>query len=527
MAVSVRVVGTLLVICLHVRLVSTSPAQFGSLSKHAKWMWARQVRQDIPSQAQAASWPTNHSPEMDKTGVNDPPYRLPRVADVFKMVADTEAHQSAKQQVHASPTGTPQLLALTPTSFPPTQPSAVLVPTTTIVQPSSPYRGPGLVIPSSTIDPEAAPAPTESSTSHADPLKEPSDNPPVASHPKISGTDANPTETSEILDTAQPTPITSPSRKGSMPVHNLVVIGAVMAGLIVLMFLAYVVLNRRLFAMCRRKKEDHPDSWKKISSPPPPGTYYGAEKEIEYQTPHSPRSASSVYSSRRSGESTPDSSGPVIDIGRNYPRSKFSLCSSEYPPSDVDLSSEAYLHCDDTARATLCASSEILPSYQFYDPPPEAFDDRCHSRAHSVPVVCPTTSLGAPELMLRAIQHRRSRSVSGLAYTVKSQWQEQQADFAGGELNRVYGIEEDAIRIVYAGIHPMAGPAVAVEVCSNVETHIDIAFMDVGNPVTIFRTQDEAIWFGTWNVKMTFDEEGNVWYIVAAVLTLGICREPP
>ncbi|KAG6840023.1 hypothetical protein C0991_009533 [Blastosporella zonata] len=100
---------------------------------------------------------------------------------------------------------------------------------------------------------------------------------------------------------------------------------------------------------------------------------------------------------------------------------------------------------------------------------------------------------------------------------------------AAFEPRRFYGTDEDAIRIVDAGTHPTAGTAVAVEVCSHVDTHIDIVFLDEPSrkPITIFRTQDEAIWFNAWDAKMVLDAEGQVSYVVAAVLSSSIRHEPP
>ncbi|KAG6919831.1 hypothetical protein DXG01_000336 [Tephrocybe rancida] len=449
MVVSIRVAAISLIVCLQSNVVSTSPAQFGSARqphRHTKWIWARQARQELPLRAEAASWPTNHAPEAKQSTTNDPPFQLPPVADVFKKVADAESHQGTKpimtSQAHASPTVAPQALVLppsptasasskadsapVPTSPPSAKIAAALVPTTAIVQPTSQdsYRGPGLVIPSS--------IPGVSST-HS--LDEPS-GVTGPNHPKISSTVPS-GEPNPISDATQPTSETvNPSHDASIPHRKLVVIGAAMAGLIVLMFLAYFVLVRR----SRRKEEKGASaSWKKIDSPPPPGIYYGAEKEVDYQpsTPLSQRSASSIYSSqsRVSGSNTVVPGAPaddVIDITTNYPRSKFSLCSSEYP---VSISSESYARSDSLVHPPLNGEhvdAALLPTYQFYCQPPEPLEDRRHSRAYSVPIVAHASTPGTPELMVRAIQHRRSRSVSGLAYTVKPQEQRESGSSAGG-----------------------------------------------------------------------------------------------
>ncbi|GLB42140.1 putative WD40-like Beta Propeller Repeat [Lyophyllum shimeji] len=93
----------------------------------------------------------------------------------------------------------------------------------------------------------------------------------------------------------------------------------------------------------------------------------------------------------------------------------------------------------------------------------------------------------------------------------------------GGQ--RLYGITEDAVRIVDAG------QGVGVEVCSDVDTNIDIVSFDedtqeLEKRVTIFQTQQEAIWFGAWDAKRVVDDAGNVSYVFAAVLSSGVRHEP-
>ncbi|KAG6919832.1 hypothetical protein DXG01_000337 [Tephrocybe rancida] len=100
--------------------------------------------------------------------------------------------------------------------------------------------------------------------------------------------------------------------------------------------------------------------------------------------------------------------------------------------------------------------------------------------------------------------------------------------FATGEMDRSYGVEEDAVRMVSLGLGSTRDTTIAVEVSSNVDTHIDVVFLDrpAGGPVTIFRTREEAIWFGAWDARMVVDE-GHTSYFVAAVISSGIRHEPP
>ncbi|KAG6919834.1 hypothetical protein DXG01_000339 [Tephrocybe rancida] len=105
----------------------------------------------------------------------------------------------------------------------------------------------------------------------------------------------------------------------------------------------------------------------------------------------------------------------------------------------------------------------------------------------------------------------------------------EEARVGAGGTQRLYGTEEDAIRLVSLGVNPTPDTSIAVEVSSNVDTHIDVVFLDrpAGGSVTIFRTHEEAVWFGAWDAKMVIDEEGHISYVVAAVLSSSIRHEPP
>ncbi|KAF5341507.1 hypothetical protein D9757_014258 [Collybiopsis confluens] len=106
-------------------------------------------------------------------------------------------------------------------------------------------------------------------------------------------------------------------------------------------------------------------------------------------------------------------------------------------------------------------------------------------------------------------------------------------------LLRLYGDTEDAVRIV--NMHTMnrikhAGSGmVAVEVCTDVDTHIDAVYFS-GNTMTrtsitvlpIFRTLENAIWFGAWDAQYSHDPAtGKGTFVAAVVLSSGIRNEPP
>ncbi|KAF8068855.1 Alpha/Beta hydrolase protein [Lyophyllum atratum] len=91
---------------------------------------------------------------------------------------------------------------------------------------------------------------------------------------------------------------------------------------------------------------------------------------------------------------------------------------------------------------------------------------------------------------------------------------------------RLYGLTDDAVRIV-----DMRGD-IAVEVCCDVDTNIDIVSFDADTHeakkrLTIFQTQQEAIWFGSWDAKRVVDIGGNSSYVFAAVLSSVVRHEPP
>ncbi|KAJ3823948.1 Alpha/Beta hydrolase protein [Lentinula raphanica] len=110
-------------------------------------------------------------------------------------------------------------------------------------------------------------------------------------------------------------------------------------------------------------------------------------------------------------------------------------------------------------------------------------------------------------------------------------------------MTRLYGESEDAVRIVdmhtkgYASKHEGSG-IIAVEVCSDVDTHIDAVYFHRADStkscshlyatLPLFRTQGEAIWFGAWDAKFAYDSATDkTTIVVAAILSSGIRHEPP
>jgi hypothetical protein len=99
--------------------------------------------------------------------------------------------------------------------------------------------------------------------------------------------------------------------------------------------------------------------------------------------------------------------------------------------------------------------------------------------------------------------------------------------------HRLYGDREDAVRIVNmaasSGDSP-DGVMIAIEVSSDVETHIDAIAVEegrMGAVFTLFQTKEDAVWFGAWDARRAVDNIGNLSYVCAAVLSSGVRHEPP
>ncbi|KAJ6489519.1 Alpha/Beta hydrolase protein [Mycena vitilis] len=101
-----------------------------------------------------------------------------------------------------------------------------------------------------------------------------------------------------------------------------------------------------------------------------------------------------------------------------------------------------------------------------------------------------------------------------------------------GATTRLYGVSEDAVRIVnmQSGAGNADGEAfIAVEVCNDIDTHMDVVVCSaegVRTSVTMFETDDDAVWFSAWDAKRIVDASGEVSYIFAAILSSAIRHEP-
>ncbi|KAJ7141388.1 Alpha/Beta hydrolase protein [Mycena epipterygia] len=102
-----------------------------------------------------------------------------------------------------------------------------------------------------------------------------------------------------------------------------------------------------------------------------------------------------------------------------------------------------------------------------------------------------------------------------------------------GGTTRLYGVSEDAVRIVnmQTGRSDNADGEgfIAVEVCNDIDTHIDVVVCSAEGVRTVFamfETHDDAVWFSAWDAKRVVDASGDVSYIFAAILSSAIRHEP-
>jgi len=101
--------------------------------------------------------------------------------------------------------------------------------------------------------------------------------------------------------------------------------------------------------------------------------------------------------------------------------------------------------------------------------------------------------------------------------------------------NKLYGLTEDAVRIVDMGCGTQSRNAmIAVEVCTGVDTRIDVVKFvddrdgDIKVLSSLFETKgEEAIWFGAWDAKCIVSEENEASFVFAAVLSSGVHHRPP
>ncbi|KAJ6625782.1 Alpha/Beta hydrolase protein [Mycena sp. CBHHK59/15] len=129
----------------------------------------------------------------------------------------------------------------------------------------------------------------------------------------------------------------------------------------------------------------------------------------------------------------------------------------------------------------------------------------------------PSNTLDARTLFVHAVGEPLSAGVAG----------------SEGGTTRLYGSCEDAVRIVNMQVgsaSPGAEGLIAVEVCNDIDTHMDVVACSadgVCKTFTLFETDDDAIWFSAWDAKRVVDASGDVSYIFAAVLSSAIRHEPP
>ncbi|KAJ7347016.1 Alpha/Beta hydrolase protein [Mycena albidolilacea] len=107
------------------------------------------------------------------------------------------------------------------------------------------------------------------------------------------------------------------------------------------------------------------------------------------------------------------------------------------------------------------------------------------------------------------------------------------SDRGEGATTRLYGVSEDAVRIVnmQPGLSTADGESfIAVEVCNDIDTHMDVVVCSTdGSPrtsVQMFETDDDAVWFSAWDARRVVDTSGEVSYIFASILSSAIRHEP-
>ncbi|KAF8199808.1 Alpha/Beta hydrolase protein [Mycena galopus ATCC 62051] len=101
-----------------------------------------------------------------------------------------------------------------------------------------------------------------------------------------------------------------------------------------------------------------------------------------------------------------------------------------------------------------------------------------------------------------------------------------------GATTRLYGLSEDAVRIVnmQPGTNANGDGFIAVEVCNDTDTHMDVVMCSADGSVRtscrMFETDDDAVWFSAWDARRVVDESGEVSYIFASILSSAIRHEP-
>ena len=102
-----------------------------------------------------------------------------------------------------------------------------------------------------------------------------------------------------------------------------------------------------------------------------------------------------------------------------------------------------------------------------------------------------------------------------------------------GAVQRLYGVTDDAVRLVDLGGDAEAGCGyVAVEVSAGLETRIDVVRTSSSGAArtvqTVFRTREDAVWFGAWDVRRVAGASGRpAEFVCAVVRSSGPRHEPP
>ncbi|ETW78103.1 hypothetical protein HETIRDRAFT_454145 [Heterobasidion irregulare TC 32-1] len=100
-------------------------------------------------------------------------------------------------------------------------------------------------------------------------------------------------------------------------------------------------------------------------------------------------------------------------------------------------------------------------------------------------------------------------------------------------VQRLYGVAEDAVRLVDLGGDAEAGCGyVAVEVSAGLETRIDVVRASSSGAArtvqTVFRTREDAVWFGAWDARRVAGADGRpAEFVCAVVRSSGPRHEPP
>ncbi|KAF8235035.1 hypothetical protein L208DRAFT_1458179 [Tricholoma matsutake] len=322
------------------------------------------------------------SEDLDSTDPSEsvPDGKLPPVAEVFKMMAEqSEISFPATSQTVNSPAA-PVALS-TSTTFAGAQNT------------ESPTRTPQIIGPGIGIaDPEARPPGNDAA--------QPVDN------------DDHPLPT---------------------PIHKFILVGSAMGGIIVFTLLMFLFFKHRTFNAYRKGKnavqtdakvspsyetckegelDFSSDSLDSPKFPPPSSTYQPTERQAALLIPPGARVLSRV-----------------MNITPNFPRSKFSITSSDFTYSSRSSKNSFRTSMPPVpivGEETPSELSALLPPSEFFSMPSSPDLRRSlssrHSRNHSAPIfghdVSSQAFLASSPGRIRAGDHRKSKSISGLVYTV-------------------------------------------------------------------------------------------------------------